>query len=98
MHVAPNGKGGSLSGSALNCDVNPNARPPTQSVFELPLAITGLHQVEQGTLSLDQPVRFFPQGIFLPFSERSRSAKAGTSSLTILTFGLAGFDSVCENT
>ena len=49
-----------LPSSALNCDLNPHAHPPMQSVFKLPLAITVLHQVEQGTLSLDQPVRFLP--------------------------------------
>jgi len=51
----------SLPGSALNCDLNPNAQPPMQSVFKLPLALTVLHQVEQRTLSLDQSVRFLPQ-------------------------------------
>jgi len=51
----------SLPGSALNCDLNPNAQPPMQSVFKLPLALTVLHQVEKRTLSLDQPVRFLPQ-------------------------------------
>lgn len=49
-----------LPRSALNCDLNPHAHPPMQSVFKLPLAITVLHQVEQGILSLDQPVRFLP--------------------------------------
>ena len=44
----------SLPGSALNCDLNPNAQPPMQSVFKLPLAIAVLHQVERGTLLLDQ--------------------------------------------
>jgi beta-lactamase class A len=56
----------SLPGSALNCDLNPHARPPQQSVFKLPLALTVLHRVEQGTLSLDQPVRFLPQDRILP--------------------------------
>ncbi len=37
-----------------------------QSVFKLPLAITVLHQIEQGTLSLDQRVRFLPQDRILP--------------------------------
>jgi beta-lactamase class A len=37
-----------------------------QSVFKLPLALTVLHQTEQGTLSLDQPVRFLPQDRILP--------------------------------
>jgi beta-lactamase class A len=58
--------GCSLPGSALNCDLNPNAQPPMQSVFKLPLALTVLHQVEQGTLSLDQKVRFLPQDRILP--------------------------------
>jgi beta-lactamase class A len=56
----------SLPGSALNCDLNPNTHPPQQSVFKLPLALTVLHQVEQGGLSLDQPVRFQPQDRILP--------------------------------
>jgi beta-lactamase class A len=55
-----------LPGSSLNCDLNPNAQPPMQSVFKLPLALTVLRQVEQGTLSLDQPVRFLPQDRILP--------------------------------
>jgi beta-lactamase class A len=37
-----------------------------QSVFKLPLALTVLHQVEQGKLSLDQPVRFLPEDRILP--------------------------------
>lgn len=56
----------SLPGSALSCDLNPRARPPMQSVFKLPLAVTVLHEVEQGTLSLDQPVRFLPRDRILP--------------------------------
>ncbi len=56
----------SLPGSGLNCDLNPNTRPPMQSVFKLPLAITVLHQVEQGTFSLDQLARFLPQDRILP--------------------------------
>jgi beta-lactamase class A len=56
----------SLAGSALNCDLNPNAQPPMQSVFKLPLALTVLHEIEQGTLSLDQSVQFLPQDRILP--------------------------------
>src|SRR5216684_6726950 len=56
----------SLPGSALNCDLNPNKRPPMQSVFKLPLALTVLHQVEQNTFSPDQPVRFLSQDRILP--------------------------------
>ena len=56
----------SLPGSTLNCDLNPDAHPPMQSVFKLPLAVTVLHQVEQGKLSLNQPVRFLPEDRILP--------------------------------
>ena len=48
----------SLQDSALDCDLDPHAHPPMQSVFKLPLAIAVLHLVEQGKFSLDQPIRF----------------------------------------
>jgi beta-lactamase class A len=57
---------GSSSRSPLDCDLDPHAHPPMQSVFKLPLALTILHQVEQGKLSLDQPVRFLPSDRILP--------------------------------
>ena len=56
----------SLPGSSLNCDLNPHAHPPMQSVFKLPLAVTVLHQVDLGTLGLDQPIRFLPSDRILP--------------------------------
>jgi len=56
----------SLPGSDLNCDLNPHARPPMQSVFKLPLVMTSLHLIEEGKFSLDQPVRFLPSDRILP--------------------------------
>ena len=56
----------SLPDSSLNCDLNPQARPPMQSVFKFPLAVSALHLVEQGKLSLDQSVRFLPADRILP--------------------------------
>jgi beta-lactamase class A len=56
----------SLPGGALNCDLNPTAHPPMQSVFKLPLALAVLNEVERGTLSLDQPIRFLVQDRILP--------------------------------
>jgi beta-lactamase class A len=50
----------SLPGTDLNCDLNPHAHPPMQSVFKLPLAMAVLHMVDQGKLRLDAPVRFLP--------------------------------------
>ena len=56
----------SLSGTPLNCDLDAEAHPPMQSVFKLPLALTILHQVEQGKFSLDQSIRFQPEDLILP--------------------------------
>lgn len=50
----------SLPGSSLDCDLDPHAHPPMQSVFKLPLALAVLHQIEEGKLGLDQPIRFLP--------------------------------------
>ena len=55
-----------LPGAVLDCDLNPHAHPPMQSVFKLPLAMAALHAVEAGTLSLDQPVRFLASDRILP--------------------------------
>jgi beta-lactamase class A len=56
----------SLPGTALNCDLDPRARPPMQSVFKLPLALTILHQVERGKFFLDQPIPFQRSDLILP--------------------------------
>ncbi len=51
----------SLAGTSINCDLDPHAHPPMQSVFKLPLAIALFHQVEMGKFSLDQPIHFLPE-------------------------------------
>jgi beta-lactamase class A len=56
----------SLPESTLNCDLEPHAHPPMQSVFKLPLAITAFYLIEKGTLSPNQPVRFLPTDRILP--------------------------------
>jgi beta-lactamase class A len=56
----------SLPGIALDCDLNSDGKAPMQSVFKLPLALAVLHKVEQGSLSLDQHVRFRPDDRILP--------------------------------
>jgi beta-lactamase class A len=55
-----------LPASSLNCDLNPTAHPPMQSVFKFPLVLTFLHLVERGRFSLDQPVAFLKQDLILP--------------------------------
>ena len=56
----------SLPGDAIRCDLYPDAKPPMQSVFKLPLALAVLHQVEQGSLAMDQAVHFGPGDRILP--------------------------------
>ena len=56
----------SLPHIALDCDVYPDAHPPMQSIFKLPLGVTVMHTIEQGKLSLDQPLRFLPTDRILP--------------------------------
>jgi beta-lactamase class A len=55
-----------LPNSNLNCDLNPHAHPPMQSVFKAPLALTTLHLIELGKFSLDQQIRFLPRDRILP--------------------------------
>jgi beta-lactamase class A len=56
----------SLPGTPLNCDFNPHAHPPMQSVFKAPLALAALHLIERGELSLDDPIRFRASDRILP--------------------------------
>jgi beta-lactamase class A len=56
----------SLPGTSVNCDLDPHAHPPMQSVFKLPLALTALHLTEHGDFSLDQPIRFLASDRILP--------------------------------
>ena len=55
-----------LPDSQLNCDLDPQAHSPMQSVFKLPVTVTALHLVEQGKFSLEQPLRFLPSDRILP--------------------------------
>ena len=56
----------SLPGTRLNCDLDPSAHSPMQSVFKLPLGLTILHEVEQGKFTLDQPIPFQKSDLILP--------------------------------
>lgn len=55
-----------LPGTPLNCDLNPHAHSPMQSVFKAPLGLLALHLVETGALSLDAPIRFAKSDRILP--------------------------------
>jgi len=74
----------SLPGIALDCDVNSDAKAPMQSVFKLPLALTVLHKVEQGSLSLDQHVRFRPDDRILPQTYSPLQEKHPSANVDVL--------------
>jgi beta-lactamase class A len=56
----------SLPGTSLNCDLDPTAHAPMQSVFKMPLVMTILHQVEAGRFTLDEPIPFRTSDLILP--------------------------------
>jgi beta-lactamase class A len=80
----------SLPDSSLNCDLNPQARPPMQSVFKFPLAVTALHLVEQGKLSLDQSIRFLPSDRILPHTHSPLQDKYPEANVNVLLRELLG--------
>jgi beta-lactamase class A len=92
----------SLPGSLLNCDLHPNAKPPMQSVFKLPLAITVLHQIERGSLSLDQLIRFRPDDrilphVYSPLQDRYPEANVDVPILELLRLTAALSDNVAAD-
>src|SRR5689334_1954502 len=56
----------SLPGTQLDCDVNPDAKLPMQSVYKFPLAMAVLNQIEHGKLTLDTKVRFLRSDMISP--------------------------------
>ena len=56
-----------LPEAQLDCGFNAQAKLPMQSVYKLPIALAVLHQVEEGGLSLSQPVRFLPSDLIPPW-------------------------------
>ncbi|HLK03938.1 MAG TPA: class A beta-lactamase [Candidatus Acidoferrum sp.] len=74
----------SLPGSALNCDLEPHAHPPMQSVFKLPLALCMFSQIEQGKFSLDQPIRFLPSDRFFPKTYSPLQDKYADANVDVL--------------
>jgi len=91
----------SLPGTRLNCDLNPRAHPPMQSVFKLPLAIAVLHKVERGRLSLGQPVRFMPEDriphAYSPLQDKYPEAGVEVSLRELLRLAVVESDNVAAD-
>jgi len=91
-----------LPDSSLNCDLDPQAHPPMQSVFKLPLAVTALHLVEQGQLSLDQALRFLPGDRILPHThsplqDKYPDGKVDVPLRELLRLEISGSDNVAAD-
>jgi len=61
-----------------------------QSVFKFPLAVTALHLVEQGKLSLDQSIRFLPSDRILPHTHSPLQDKYPDANVNVLLRELLG--------
>jgi beta-lactamase class A len=91
-----------LPGDELSCDLNPNATPPMQSVFKLPLALAVLHHVEQGSLLLDQVIHFAPDDRILPttnspLQDRYPEANVDVSLMELLRLSVSLSDNVAAD-
>jgi beta-lactamase class A len=92
----------SLPGTPLNCDLDPSAHPPMQSVFKLPLVLTILHQVEQEKFSLDQPIRFLREDRILPkpyspLQDKYPDAEVDVSLRTLMQMTVAVSDNTAAD-
>lgn len=61
-----------------------------QSVFKFPLAVTALHLIEQGKLSLDQSIRFLPSDRILPHTHSPIQDKYPEANVNVLLRELLG--------
>ncbi|HTP99400.1 MAG TPA: class A beta-lactamase [Casimicrobiaceae bacterium] len=103
-----------LPGTALNCDLNPHARAPMQSVFKLPLALTVLHIADTGKLlnaqrpgesmsvTLDRTVRFLPEdripGAYSPLTDRYPDANVDVSLRELIQLTAGESDNAASET
>ncbi len=91
----------SLPGTALNCDFNPHAHPPMQSVFKAPLALATLHLVERGDLSLDKPIRFRASdripGAYTPLQDKYPAAEVDVPLRQLLRMAVSLSDNVAAD-
>jgi beta-lactamase class A len=91
----------SLPDTKLDCDYNPHAHVPMQSVFKFPLAIAVLEQVEAGKLSLDQQVRFLPSdrypGSYSPLQDAHPGANVDVPLRELLRLSVSLSDNIATD-
>ncbi len=90
-----------LPETPLDCNLDPRAHPPLQSVFKLPLGLTVLQQVEAGRLQLDQPIRFLRSdiypGTYSPLQDAHPSAEIDVPLRELLRLTLVYSDNVAAD-
>jgi beta-lactamase class A len=91
----------SLPATELNCDLDPHAHPPMQSVFKFPLALTVLHLVERGQVSLDEPVRFRAAdrfaGTWSPLQDEYPNAEVDVTVRRLLGLSVSDSDNIATD-
>jgi beta-lactamase class A len=103
-----------LPGTALNCDLNPHARAPMQSVFKFPLVLTVLHLADTGKLlpaqergesigvTLDRAVRFLPEDriprAYSPLTDRYPDANVDVSLRELIRLTAGESDNAASET
>jgi beta-lactamase class A len=91
----------SLPGVTLDCNLNAHGHPPMQSTFKLPLAVYVLHEVEQGKLRLDQPIRFLPSdrypGTYSPLQDAHPDANINVPLSDLLQLSVGRSDNTATD-
>ena len=101
-----------LSGTTLNCDLNPHNHPPMQSMYKLPLALAALHLADTGKLlpkqrpgeptnvTLDRAVRFLPTdiipGSYSPLTDRYPKANVDLTLREVIRLAVGQSDNGAE--
>lgn len=91
----------SLPGVKLDCNLNPEAHAPMQSVFKLPLAMAILHEVELGKFRLDQNIRFekgdlFTVKTYSPLQDKYPNADVDVPLREILRLDVSSSDNTAS--
>jgi beta-lactamase class A len=91
----------SLPGTALDCDVNPDAKLPMQSVFKFPLGMAVLNEIEHGgKLTLETKVRFMPSDLmpsYSPLRDKYPQANVDVELKELLRLAVSESDNVAAD-
>lgn len=91
----------SLPGTALDCNVNPDAKLPMQSVFKFPLALAVMNEIEHGgKLTLETKVRFLPSDLmpsYSPLRDKYPQANVDVELRELLRLAVSESDNIAAD-